>query len=224
MPEKTRKKAFAIMILTLLCCSIMAIVETVIEPVYAIKSAIKALVFLLFPLIFAKMAGIQLSGRSFALDRKRIIQLLALGGAVYAIIMIAYALTKNIFDYSALVRSLSEDQKITEGSFLPIALYISFGNSFLEEFLFRYLSFLVLSKYIDRKIAYAFSAIVFAVYHIAMIGGAFPPVLLLLAVIGLAVGGYLFDYVDEEKETIYNSWIIHMFADFAIMTVWYLHL
>ena len=57
-----------------------------------------------------------------------------------------------------------------------------------------------------------------------MIGTAFPPLLLVLSLIGLTVGGYLFDYVDETGGTFYYSWIIHMFADFAIMTIWYLHI
>lgn len=64
----------------------------------------------------------------------------------------------------------------------------------------------------------------FAVYHIAMIGMSFPPLMLLLALIGLAIGGLLFDYVDSKNENIYHSWVIHMFADFAIMTIWYLYI
>jgi len=48
--------------------------------------------------------------------------------------------------------------------------------------------------------------------------------MLLLALIGLAIGGLLFDYVDSKNENIYHSWVIHMFADFAIMTIWYLYI
>jgi len=64
----------------------------------------------------------------------------------------------------------------------------------------------------------------FALYHVAMIGGSFPLPLLLLALVGLAIGGGIFDYVDDKSRNIYNSWIIHMFADFAIMTIWYIHI
>ena len=48
--------------------------------------------------------------------------------------------------------------------------------------------------------------------------------MLLLALIGLAIGGLLFDYVDSKNENIYHSWVIHMFADFAIMTIWDLYI
>lgn len=180
--------------------------------------------FLLLPLVFAKTAGIKLSGRSFALSGKSIVKLLALGCLIYAVIIGAYAFTKNAFDYSLLVDSLSADQKVDSGNFIWIAFYISFCNSFMEEFLFRFLSFLELSKYTDRKFAYIFSSVLFAVYHIAMIGTAFPPLLLLLALLGITIGGLIFDFVDEINDTLYNSWIIHMFADFAIMTVWYVYI
>lgn len=150
-------------------------------------------------------------------------KLFVLGSFIYAVILGAYTLTKNFFDYASLVQSLSADQKVNSGSFIGVALYISFCNSFLEEFFFRFVAFIRLSKYTARKIAYIFSSGMFAVYHIAMIGMSFPPLMLLLALIGLAIGGLLFDYVDSKNENIYHSWVIHMFADFAIMTIWYLY-
>lgn len=47
---------------------------------------------------------------------------------------------------------------------------------------------------------------------------------MVLAVAGLAIGGLIFDYVDDRSGSLYNSWVVHMFADFAIMTIWYLHI
>jgi len=224
MTEQNKAKARGIMLLIAVCCVIMALIETVIEPVYAVKSAIKVIVFLLFPLIFAKMIQVDLFHHSFALDRKGILKLLALGLSIYAVIIGAYALTKHFFDYPSLVRSLSADQKVAGDSFIWVALYISFCNSFLEEFLFRFVAFIQLSQFTARKTAYAFSSVIFAVYHISIIGASFPPLLLFLALIGLTIGGFIFDYVDEKNETICNSWMIHIFADLAIMTVWYIHI
>jgi len=149
---------------------------------------------------------------------------LLLGLLIYGVIMAAYALTTGVFDYARLVQSLSADQRVDSGSFIWVALYISFCNSFLEEFLFRFVSFLQLSRYTAKKTAYGFSSVMFAVYHIAMLGASFPPLLLVLAVAGLAIGGLIFDYVDDKSGSLYNSWVVHMFADFAIMTIWYLHL
>ena len=138
--------------------------------------------------------------------------------------MLAYLLTKGLFSYSALVNSLSSDQNVAQNSFIWVALYISFCNSLLEEFLFRFVAFIKLSEYTTKNIAYIFSSCLFALYHVAMIGASFPFPLLLLALVGLAIGGAIFNYVDDKSKSIYNSWIIHMFADFAIMTIWYIHI
>ncbi len=201
----------------------MAIVETVIEPVYLVKSLLKISTFLLLPIIYLKYNKESVS-ENFKLTGKSVLQLLGLGALIYLVVMLAYLVSENFYDYSALVESLTADQKVNSNSFIPIALYISFGNSLLEEFLFRLIAFIKLSEFISKKAAYAFSSIAFSLYHIGMIGKSFPLPLLLISIVGLAVGGAVFDYVDERNKNIYNSWMIHMFADFAIMTVWYLHI
>lgn len=219
-----QKKAYGIMAFAVICCVVMAFIETVIEPAYFVKSAAKAVIFLALPLVIARAAGIRLWDGPLGLDRKSIASLLALGLVIYGVILGGYSLTRNVFDYTSLVRALSADQKVDAGSFVWVALYISFCNSFLEEFFFRLAAFLELSKHTAKRTAYTFSSVLFAVYHVAMIGTSFPPLLLALCLIGLAVGGLIFDYVDDRKGTLYNSWVIHMFADFAIMTIWYLHI
>ena len=152
------------------------------------------------------------------------LKLTGLGISIYAVVMAAFFLTKGIFDYTSLVNSLSADQNVSQNSFVWIALYICFCNSLLEEFLFRFVAFIKLSQYTTKNTAYIFSSLIFALYHVAMIGGSFPLPLLLLALAGLAIGGFIFNYVDDKNRNIYNSWIIHMFADFAIVTIWYLHI
>lgn len=220
---KLKNKTLPIIILVVLCCVIMAIIETVVEPAYIIKSALKAVMFLAVPLVFMKIIDEKVFD-NFALDKKSILKLLGLGAGIYALIIGAYFVTRNFFDYSALVNSLTADQKVTPNNFIWVALYISFGNSLLEEFMFRLIAFIVLSRHTSLPVAYIFSSLAFAVYHIAMIGQSFPLPLMLLSLFGLAAGGCIFNFVDFKNKNIYNSWIIHMFADFAIMTIWYLHI
>ena len=222
--EKNKKEKIGIIILVVICCIIMAVIETVIEPAYFIKSAAKVAVFSAVPLIVMKLLKIKIFDDNLKLNKKDVLKLLLLGGAIYGVIIGAFFLTRNIFDYSALVVSLSEDQNVDSKNFIWIALYISFGNSFLEEFLFRFVSFIRLSEFISKKFAYIFSSILFAVYHIAMIGASFPLPLLFLALFGLAAGGFIFDLVDDKSKNIYNSWMIHIFADLAIMTIWFIHI
>lgn len=202
------------------CCVVMALVETVLEPAYAVKSAIKVVVFGVVPFGLARIMGIRLWDRGLRLTRREAVRLLALGAAIYGVIIGGWWLTGHFVDYNGLVGALAADQQVDSESFWGVALYISLGNSFLEEFLFRLVAFIKLAEYAGRRVAYAFSSVGFAVYHIAMLGAAFPLPLLALAVAGLAAGGIIFDYVDEKSGNIYNSWMIHMFADLALMTLW----
>ncbi len=217
----------ALTILTFLCCVIMAIVETVIEPSYWIKSAVKIVVFAGVPLVVLAAFKIKLPSGAFSLSRKNILAMLGLGAVIYGLIMGAYAITARIFDYSALVESMTSDQQVNGRDFIFVAAYISFGNSFLEEFLFRLVSFMTLSEQSSKRgktAAYIFSSVMFAVYHVAMIGASFPPQLLILALVGLAAGGFIFDFIDSKSGKIYPSWVVHMFADIAIMTIWFLNI
>lgn len=222
--NKCCKKSFWLIITVIICCIAMAIVEIIIEPAYFIKSALKIVLFLLIPLVFIKRQKEKVFSDLFSLNKKSILKLTGLGLVIYFIIMTAFLLTSRIFDYSLLVNSLSADQNVSKNSFIAIALYISFCNSLLEEFLFRYVAFIKLSEYTTKNVAYIFSSCMFALYHVAMIGGSFPVPLLFLALAGLAIGGGIFNYADDKSRNIYNSWIIHMFADFAIMTIWYIHI
>lgn len=212
-----------IIVIVLLCSLLMGFIETVIEPTYFIKSLMKIILFLIFPLFVMKLLKIKVSSNN-RLKKNEIIKLFVLGIFIYFVIMFSYFITKNIFDYKELVLSLSSDQKVSSSNFIYIALYISFCNSFLEEFLFRFLAFIKLSKYTKKRYAYLFSSFMFAIYHIAMVGSSFPFPLLIISILGLAAGGYVFDYIDEKNDNIYNSWFVHMFADFAIMTIWFINI
>ncbi len=222
--DKNCKKAAWLISTVILSCIAMAVIETIIEPAYFVKSALKILFFFFLPFGFIKLQKEKVFEASFSLHKKDVFKLLGLGLAIYGIIMAAYFLTRRIFNYQALVDSLSADQQVSHNNFIWIALYISFCNSLLEEFLFRFVAFIKLSDDTTKNTAYIFSSSMFALYHVAMIGSSFPVPLLLLALVGLAVGGWIFNYVDAKNRNIYNSWVIHMFADFAIMTIWYIHI
>ena len=222
--NKCCKKSLWLIITIIISCIAMAIVEIVIEPAYFVKSMLKIVLFLFVPLILMKSQKEKVFTDSFSLNKKSILKLSGLGLIIYAIIMAVFFITRGVFDYSTLVNSLSADQNVSKNSFIWVALYISFCNSLLEEFLFRFVAFIKLSEHTAKAAAYIFSSCMFALYHVAMIGGSFPIPLFLLALVGLAIGGGIFNYVDDKSRNIYNSWIIHMFADFAIMTIWYIHI
>ena len=144
---------------------------------------------------------------------------MSLGFLVYAVILGAYFVFKNVFDFSALTKSLGETTGVNKSNFIWVALYISFINSLLEEFFFRGFSFIILKKESTKRFAYIFSSLMFSLYHIAMMIGWFGIWVIIISLSGLFTGGMIFNKFDDTNGNIYLSWLIHMFANVATNTI-----
>ena len=208
-----------IIAITVFACVCMAIVDAVIQPGYVIKSVIKISLFLLLPLIFSYFCKEFNLKRLFKPDKKGFLTAIFMGVGVYAVILLAFLIFRNVFDFSALTSSLTESTGVDGQNFIFVAIYISFANSLLEEFFFRGFSFLTLKDVSNRKFAYIISSALFAAYHIAMMIGWFALPVVLLALLGLFAGGLIFNFFNEKYNNIYLSWLIHMFANFATNTI-----
>lgn len=252
-----KKKQVWIVIMVVLACFCMGYVDAVLRPGYVLKSVMKILLFMGLPLLYSRLDPDFSFRGLFRSDRKGILTALAAGAGAYVLILSAYFVLKNYFDFSALTAALTAQTGVAKDNFLWVSIYISFVNSLLEEFFFRGFSFLTLRRVmmqstgssasnlpadkapaaagsgidsvrgirsvrgIDsvRGIAYCFSALAFAAYHIAMMLGWFAPAVTILALIGLFAGGLIFNRFDEPGGSIWLSWLVHMFANFAINTV-----
>ena len=211
------KKKKTIILIVLLGCLIMAFVDSVIRPEYLIKSFIKIILFSIMPFIYSRYdKELNLSSLFKIKSKKEIIIAILSGGAIFIFILGAYFIIGNFFDFSNVTSSLSNNLGINNNNFIFVAIYISFINSLLEEFFFRGFAFLKLKEVATRKFAYIFSSLAFAFYHVAMMIGWFDISLFILTIVGLFVGGLIFNYFNEKYKNIYVTWLIHMFANFAI--------
>lgn len=212
-------KVFLITVVVL-GCLIMAFVDGVISPSYMTKSICKLLIFLLLPYIYYSKNPCPISLKSlFKINNDSIIKSLALGIAVYILILFAYFTIGNLFNFSSVTKSLENNIGVNSSNFIFVALYISFINSLLEEVFFRGFAFITLKNISSKKFAYIFSSISFSIYHVAMMSTWFDILLLLLLILSLFVAGIFFNYLDDKNNNIYNSWFVHMFANFAINTI-----
>ncbi len=214
-----KKSIVCIIIAALVCCGIMAWVDGVLMPGYAIKSAIKLVLFLACPFVLCCMDKQIAFGTLFRVQKNTIVRPILLGVGLYAVILCAYFLVRNVFDFSNIAGSLTENVGVTKENFLFVAIYISFANSLLEEFFFRGFVFTNLKTLYSRKFAHVFSAVLFALYHVAMMIGWFSLPMFLLCMAGLTAGGLIFNLLNEKQGNIYASWFVHMFANFAINTI-----
>jgi membrane protease YdiL (CAAX protease family) len=215
-----KKRGFTpVVLLITSACVIMALIDALLSPDYFVKSAIKLLLFLIVPMIIVRRnKEISLKGL-LMIERKKIILPIFLGVGVYLFIMGAYFIIGPYFDFSNVTVALADNYGVKKENFVPVALYISFANSLLEEFFFRGFAFLTLKKLVSRRFAYLFSAAAFSLYHIAIMSSWFNPFLFLLLIVSLFVAGLFFDWLNEKSNTIYTSWLVHMCANFATNTV-----
>ncbi|MBR5587145.1 MAG: CPBP family intramembrane metalloprotease [Clostridia bacterium] len=214
-----KRKSAAIMLAMLVCCAVMAIVDGLIMPHYAVKSAVKAVLFFGAPAVYAVLDKERLLIPLFKTNKNGLGYSVLFGLLVYIAIVGGYFLLKDVFDFSAITNALTGNIGVNRNNFAFVAIYISFANSFLEEFFFRGFGFLVLKKLTSSKTAAIFSSAVFSLYHVAMMVGWFSAGLYFLCIAGLFVGGLIFNLLNLKTKNIYTSWLVHMFANFAINTI-----
>ncbi len=214
-----KKAAVSVLLVSLACCGAMTLVDGVWMPGYGVKSAVKIALFLIFPFLCSFLNPEVVYRSLFRPNKKGLLVAFPLGIALFGVILGGYFLLSPYFDFSNIVGSLTENAGITANNFLFVSLYISFVNSLLEEFFFRGFVFTNLKHSVNRGFAYLFSSLLFSLYHTAMMMGWFSFPLFLLVLAGLAVGGAIFNFLNEKYNTVFVSWVVHMFTNFAINTI-----
>lgn len=213
------KKQYLVIGFVILACVIMGYVDAILQPGYVYKSIIKILLFVSLPFLYSlidkqysMMDGLKIKSNGLLVP-------ILIGIGIYVVIVGAYLIFKDIFDFSSLTTSLNQSTGVNANNFVYVAMYISVVNSFLEEFFFRGFAFLTLKKFASKRFAYLFSSLMFAFYHVAMMIGWYDCIVIGLCLIGLMIGGCIFNYFDEQGNSIYLSWLIHMFANLATNTI-----
>jgi len=216
---KTKSKVIIICTIILVFCAVMAVIDGILKADYFYKSVVKFVLFLVFPLVYGLFDRKVKIRELFALKKSKMKLSVMLAIGVYIVILGGFLLLRDVFDFSKITDSLTSNIGVNRENFVFVSLYISFVNSLLEEFFFRGFAFLTLKRLTSVSFSYVFSAAAFSVYHVAMMIGWFSPFLFVLVMAGLFSGGLIFNYLNSKSGTVYPSWIVHMFANFAINTV-----
>ncbi len=198
---------------------LMGVVDAVIVPEYFTKSAIKIILFAIVPLLYYFISKDSSIKELLKPNKKGLIQAFAVGVGVFAIILGGYYLVNSFMDFGNITTALGSDVGVDANNFIFVSTYIALVNSFLEEFFFRGFAFLSLNKQLSIKASYVFSSAVFALYHVAIMLNWFSLPLFTITLLGLFVGGLIFNYFNIKYNNIYCSWIIHIFANLAINTI-----
>ncbi|SHI48370.1 CAAX protease self-immunity [Dethiosulfatibacter aminovorans DSM 17477] len=222
------KKLLYIITTSLLTIATLYITDQVLMLSYNTKIAVKLITFLTFPLIYIFVTkdniikgSIENAGRNFRKLKIKSISTI-LGLVLFLFLIGMFSIFKGFLDMESMRTDFADKYKITKDNLLFYGLYMSFVNSLLEEYFFRGFIFLNLKKIGYRKTGYVTSSIMFAIYHIANFQNWFSPLLYILAIAGLFVGGTIFNLLDDKDNTFFNSWFVHICADLAIVLMGYL--
>lgn len=204
---------------SLISIIILYIIEQILGVNYLIKTISKILLFILVPLFYLKFIKRNKITKALNLRKVNIKLGLLLGTISFVSVIIAYFIFKGRIDNNSIIYELQSKSKINKNNFILVGTYITLANSFLEEFFFRGFIFLNLFEEGYKKTAYIFSALLFSLYHITIFKTWFNIYIMLIAILGLFSIGIIFNYIDTLSKNFLNSWIVHIFADIAIILI-----
>ncbi len=128
-----------------------------------------------------------------------------------------YFMLQFMFDADVVVQG-GEELGITPSNIWIWAVYLVFFNSLIEEFFFRGYIFYTLEKN-SYKLAIIVSSVLWAVYHVIIFMTLFPIYTVIFTIVGLSIIGVLLAYINRFGKSFINSWIVHIFADIAVVIV-----
>jgi uncharacterized protein len=139
------------------------------------------------------------------------------------VILIRVLLGDAAIDINAFRSVLDQNGLSTPAKFILAALWLSFVNALLEEYVFRWF---ITSRFerLTARHATWLSALAFTAHHIIVLAKYLPPATTALASAGIFVGGLVWSAIYRRAGSVWPCWISHVVVDLAIMGVGYVAL
>ena len=218
---KLKKLPLLVLAYALIAFVCLYFLESNKDIIYPIKALVKSVLFVLIPVValmctdkkalgFLKAKNVPLSSWKWSI----IIGLIMIG-----VVQGVYFLLQGVIDLDSIAWQLEQDVGVNKEIFVYIGLYITFGNSFIEEFFFRGILLVWLAQFWSWRWVSVLSAFLFAGYHVSIFAGWFDWKLTLLSLLGLFIGGVFFNALNKKSRTLYPGWIAHICGDVAVILV-----
>lgn len=111
--EKTKKNAIIVLLLSIALCVCMGLVDAVLSPPYAVKSAIKLVLFGAIPVIYLISTKSFEPKKLFSLKKQHVKLIMPLAVGIFSVIMIAFVALRNSIDVSSVTDSVTADAGVT---------------------------------------------------------------------------------------------------------------
>ncbi len=136
--------------------------------------------------------------------------------------VVAWAVLPGL-DRSALASVLDGMGLTTPARYLAAAAAWTFANSLIEEYLWRWFVLTRLERLMGGGAAVATSALLFTLHHAVAMSRYLAPDLVVLACLGIFIGGWAWCWCYRRYRSIWPGWIAHVLADVAVFTAgWFL--
>jgi membrane protease YdiL (CAAX protease family) len=112
----------------------------------------------------------------------------------------------------------------TPFTYALMTVFISGAHSLMEEYYWRWFVFRELTRLVQPAAAVIVSSLAFMAHHVIILGVYFPGKFWTAALpfaLCVAVAGAVWAWLYQRTNTLYASWISHLFADIAIMVAGY---
>jgi membrane protease YdiL (CAAX protease family) len=206
-------------------CFILFALEQILLVDYVTKTIAKLILFLSIPLaamyVFKMYKPLDTLKTQSYIFIKQLLPGACIGLVVIGSVAAAYMLVRSRIDTVSIMTEMNEKSGITRQTYLYTGLYITFINSFLEEWFFRGFLFSGLYQRGLKHLAYIWSALLFSIYHLAIFNTWFTPPVMGLALLGLMAAGLFLNYMVRRTGTLLGSWLIHLSANIAIIGIGY---
>ncbi|MEM9481458.1 MAG: CPBP family intramembrane glutamic endopeptidase [Verrucomicrobiota bacterium] len=105
-------------------------------------------------------------------------------------------------------------------NFLLLALLISFFNSAMEEYYWRWFTYGRLREVLKSRFwPHVFAALGFTAHHVIVTLQFFPLPFVVFLCSGIFVGGLIWSWLYERQGHLWGAWISHILADLAIFFI-----
>jgi len=144
-----------------------------------------------------------------------------LTGLAAGTIIVLAAQVFGVFDMnmSDLAGEIDEMGLTTPRAYLLGALGWTFGNSLMEEIVYRWFIFSQCERIMPRFAALLASAAVFTAHHVVALSTYLPWHLTALASTGVFLGGVIWSVLYSRYRSIWPGWFSHIIADIAVFGV-----
>jgi membrane protease YdiL (CAAX protease family) len=122
---------------------------------------------------------------------------------------------RQLVDVERLAEVEREAGLTTPRRFVLFALYLTFLNSAMEEYVWRWFAFVHCETLVGARAAVVLSAGFFTLHHAITFAVQFAPPAAALASLGVFVGGCVWSWCYLRFRSVWPGWISHVFADLA---------